>query len=609
VIAQNPGPGTSAAEGAAVSLTLSLGSDQALPPDPAVTAPKTDATVATPVSAAAEFLYSGSHPIQTGVVSEVLDAKRVAVMRGKVLDKQNHPLPGVTVTINKHPELGQTLSRADGAFDMAVNGGGLLTVNYAKTGYLNAQRQVNPGWQVYQDVEDVVLIARDSIVTPVDLTAEMPMQIAQGSSQTDADGTRQATVLIPQGTQAQIYQPDGTTVPVSTLNLRLTEYTVGDNGPKAMPGPLPPAVGYTYAVEIGADEANVSVAGKEVLFSRPVYFYVDNFLGFPTGIQVPVGYYDKDKSAWIPAPDGRIVKIVGIAGGLADLDTDGDSIADNNPALGITQAERAQLAAIYTVGKSLQRVPVDHFLTYDLNYGTSPALDSPPPPPGTLDNSCQASGSIIDCENQILGETLRLTGTPFTLNYRSDRLLGRKANRTVSIPLSGATVPDTLQGIVLELHIAGRSFIHHFPAAPHQSHTFTWDGLDAYGRAISGGKALQVRIGYVYPAFYNLPPNLSASFGAASGQRIPGNIPAREPAILWQTYTRTLGQQDARQSAHAGWSFNVHHRYDPISSTLYLGDGSQRSAQGTMANMVITTVAGNGLEQFSINQERRNGVK
>ncbi|MBL1263404.1 PKD domain-containing protein [Methylomicrobium sp. RS1] len=597
VIAQNPGPGASAAEGAAVSLTLSLGSDQALPPDPAVVAPKTDATVATPVSAAAEFLYSGSHPIQTGVASEVLDAKRVAVMRGKVLDKQNHPLPGVTVTINQHPELGQTLSRADGAFDMAVNGGGLLTVNYAKTGYLNSQRQVNPGWQVYQDVEDVVLIARDAIVTTVDLTAATPMQIAQGSSQTDADGTRQATVLIPQGTQAQIYRPDGTTMPVSTLNLRLTEYTVGDNGPKAMPGPLPPAVGYTYAVEIGADEANVSVAGKEVLFSRPVSFYVDNFLGFPTGIQVPVGYYDKDKSAWIPAPDGRIVKIVGIAGGLADLDTDGDSVADNNPALGVTQVERAQLAAIYAVGKSLQRVPVDHFSTYDLNYGTSPAPGSPPPQqkppkPDKLDAPCLADGSIIECENQTLGETLGITGTPFSLNYRSDRVLGRKGSNTIQIPLSGATVSSTLQRIDLELSIAGRIINQSFPAAPNQSHTFTWDGLDVYGRTVSGEQALQIRIGYVYPAFYNLPPNLAASFGTVSGQRIPGDIAARQPVILWQTYISRVSQHDARQSAQAGWEISVHHRYDhPLSQILYQGDGSQRSI-GTSIKNVINTVAG-----------------
>ena len=68
VISQSPNAGASAAEGSAVSLTLSLGPDQGLPPDPAVIAPKTDVTVATTVSAATEFLYTGSNPIQTGVV-------------------------------------------------------------------------------------------------------------------------------------------------------------------------------------------------------------------------------------------------------------------------------------------------------------------------------------------------------------------------------------------------------------------------------------------------------------------------------------------------------------------------------------------------------------
>jgi len=588
------------------TVTPTVGANSGLPPDPASIAPKIDPTVATTVSAATEFLYSGSNPIQTGVAPGTIDAKRVAVIRGKVLDKQNNPLSGVTITVHKHPELGQTLSRADGMFDMAVNGGGLLTVNYSKIGFLNVQRQVNPGWQDYQGVDDVVLIAKDTTVTTVDLTAATAMQLAQGSSQTDANGTRQATVLIPQGTQAQIFQPDGTTMPVTSLNLRFTEYTVGDNGPKAMPGPLPPTSGYTYAVEIGADEASVSVSGKEVMFSQPVYFYVENFLGFPTGIQVPVGYYDKDKSVWIPSKDGRIVKIVGISGGLADLDTDGDNIADNNPTLGITTAERTQLATSYSVGKSLQRVPVDHFSTYDMNYGTSPAAGSTAPKQEKaqsdaskkLDKPCQASGSIIECENQTLGETLGITGTPFSLNYRSDRALGRKGSSTIQIPLSGATIPDALQRIDLEVRIAGRVITQSFPATPNQSYTYTWDGLDAYGRTVLGAQAIQVRIGYAYTAFYNLPPYLARSFGAVSGQRIPGDIPARQPAILWQEYLSSIGQDDARKSAQAGWALSAHHRYDPINRVLYQGDGRQRSAHATVNN-VITTLAGSGTPTFS----------
>ena len=48
------------------------------------------------------------------------------------------PLPGAVISILDHPEFGQTLSRADGRFDLAVNGGGILTVNYEKAGYLPA---------------------------------------------------------------------------------------------------------------------------------------------------------------------------------------------------------------------------------------------------------------------------------------------------------------------------------------------------------------------------------------------------------------------------------------------------------------------------------------
>ena len=82
------------------------------------------------------------------------------MVRGKVLDKQNNPLSGVTVSIKDHPELGQTSSRTDGQYDLAVNGGGVLTVNYQKAGYLPAQRtSANVPWQDYVVVEDVVLIA------------------------------------------------------------------------------------------------------------------------------------------------------------------------------------------------------------------------------------------------------------------------------------------------------------------------------------------------------------------------------------------------------------------------------------------------------------------
>ena len=96
------------------------------------------------------------------------------------------------------------------------------------------------------------------------------MQVARGSAQTDASGTRRATVLFPAGTSASLVQPGGGTVPATTLNMRFTEYTVGPSGEKAMPGPLPPTSAYTYAVELTADEAIAlyTAKGNQVLASR-----------------------------------------------------------------------------------------------------------------------------------------------------------------------------------------------------------------------------------------------------------------------------------------------------------------------------------------------------
>ena len=55
-------------------------------------------------------------------------------------------LPKVKVTVLNHPELGRTRTRADSAFNMAVNAGGFLTIDYEKVGLMPPQRQVTVPW-------------------------------------------------------------------------------------------------------------------------------------------------------------------------------------------------------------------------------------------------------------------------------------------------------------------------------------------------------------------------------------------------------------------------------------------------------------------------------
>ncbi|MDQ2667466.1 MAG: hypothetical protein M3Z05_15835 [Gemmatimonadota bacterium] len=54
--------------------------------------------------------------------------------------REGQPAVGVVVSVLRHPEFGQTLSRADGAYDLAVNGGEVHTLSFAKSGLLPAQR-------------------------------------------------------------------------------------------------------------------------------------------------------------------------------------------------------------------------------------------------------------------------------------------------------------------------------------------------------------------------------------------------------------------------------------------------------------------------------------
>lgn len=262
-----------------------------------------------------------------------------------------------------HPELGQTLSRADGRYDLVLNGGGLLTLTFERDDLLPVHRQVDAPWQDYVAVPDAVMVALDPAVTTVDFATSTTMQVHRATVASDADGSRQATVLVPSGTTATLVAPNGTETAVGELHLRATEYTVGPSGPAAMPAPLPPNSGYTYAVELSADEAIASGAAR-VALSQPVVFYVEGFLGFPAGMAVPVGFYDRQRGAWVPADNGRVVKVVAVTGGQADLDVTGDDVADEGAtlaALGVTTAERGTLAQLYAAGQTLWRVAIPHF--------------------------------------------------------------------------------------------------------------------------------------------------------------------------------------------------------------------------------------------------------
>lgn len=567
------------------------------PVDPALVAPPLDRTVVTTISSATEFLYTDGE-IQHGVAMGTIVPERAAVIRGSVTDRTTAALAGAIVSIAGRPEYGFTLTRADGWYDLAVNGGEPLTVRYEKAGYLPIDRTVEIPWQDWVVVPPAVLIPPGA-PTPIDLDTS-GVRVVQGAYEQDDDPGRRATLLFLAGIDAQIELHDGTLTPLQSriLQVSATEYTVGNNGKAAMPAELPPSSEYTYAVELRVEEV-AELGARGVVFNMDIPVYVENFIDLPIGSSVPSGYYDSARRGWAASTNGRVVRIVGIdSAGRVTLDVDGEIGADGTgalEALGITDEERAVLATLvadedYALGQSLWRMPVRHFSPYDFNLPAAfpPDAEAPnpaDPEPEKPDDPCPTRGSIIGVQRQSLGEILPIAGTPYNLVYQSDRVPG--TSTTLRIPLSGPALPASLVRISLEITIAGRRFTQDYERGPstpleNLTHDFTWDRLDAYGRLTQGSQRATVRIGYVYGSSFVAPlAEIIANFGLP-GVETP-TAETREKRTLWRTYTYHLGTDDVSGQKLGGWGPDVLHAYDPNSRTLVLGSGARRSAQAVQS--------------------------
>lgn len=579
------------------------------PPDPTTIAPPLDPTIVTNIAKATEFLYTGANPIQTGVNPSDIKAERVCLIRGRVVDKTGQPVSNVKISILDHAEFGQTRSRADGRFDLVVNGGGDLTVKYEKQGFIPAQREEKIDWQEYSTIEDVVLIPYDGNVKFIDLNSSLPIQVAEGGTITDADGTRRSRLFFKQGTTATMILPDNSTLSLTTMNVRSTEFTVGANGPETMPAALPATSEYTYASEYSVDEA-VALNATEVSFSQPVIQYLENFLGFPTSVPVPTGSYNRQKAEWKAETSGKVVKILSITDGIANLDVTGNGLPATDAeyaTLGINLAERQKLAEIYAVNQTLWRVPLNHFTPWDCNY---PPANRPPPdvvPPFVeqkpkKDCECNKEDKVVQkFQSQSVEEVIEIHRTGYQIIYDSSTQGGSLG---ALIPLVGPTPPPSdLEQVAAIVTVAGQTTRSDLMTpAPNLSLNYTWDGNDYAGRRVQGPQTASVKVVHLYPIGYVL----GGEFGQTGNG--DGQIFVRTGAgITVRDFEIELGNLDRGRMGLGGWSLNVHHTFDPVTQTLYEGGGRQRQAR-TVSSVVNTTV-GTGESGFGGDGGRAENAK
>ncbi len=546
----------------------------AAPLDPS----ETDTLEAIPFADRVRFLWEGEGcaPLQIDVAPGAIDDELVGVVRGRVLDEQGDPLVGARIEVLNQPDLGYTLSRSGGDYDIAVNAQ-TVTLRFTFEQLIESQRTVTVEAGTYTEAPTVVLVEHGA-PTGINTTAGGMAEY----STSDADGDRTLSVLFPAGITAMV---DG--APRSDLTFRARELTEGDLGPQRMPGTLPESSAYTYAVELSVDE------GQEVQFDRPVPVYLDNFLDFEVGEPIPVGSYDRSQGAWVPETDGVVVEILSVTDGLAVIDATGDGIADDDATLaelGVDEEERRMIAArgpgVYW------RVAPTHFSVWDFNWPfrlpedwidaflAFLGLD------GFFEDTCHP-GSEIRVERRALGEDIPIVGTPFTLHYASDRQLGFTDGRTMRMQVTPDVVPASLIRVEVELHVAGRVYRETVDPDPNAVVEITWDGFDAYGRRYQGPAAYLVRVGFVYPAIYrgadrapsrgDLPNLDRRRFGLEGDFDLEANRTRRE-FTLWRNVRGNLQLDDARVAGMLGLTLNAEHRFESLGGTILEGSGGRRTA-------------------------------
>ncbi len=523
------------------------------------------------------FLWEADDPVIRGLDPTGLDENELSVLRGAVMNLDGEPLAGVRASVVGRPELGWTYSRADGQIDLVTSGGGAAVVRFESFQAPAVDRRVIPRTGDYSSVPPIVMTPYDEVSSSIDLRIG-GLHVA--STAEDDDGNRALAFYFSPGTLAQFTGQDGVEYEVEHVDVRATEYTVGDTGLDAMPADLPEATEYTYAAELTVDQAR-GVGADGVRFTRPVTLFLDNFLGLGAGTVVPSGSYDRSLSSWQAQQNGRVAQLV--SGGV-DIDGDGkaESAAELDESGFDGRAVHGAASKLYDVGETFWLASVEHFSPVDLNFPG--AIVSPPPdgvvPPSTFDSipdsatdPCETAGSVIECENRVLGKTLPVYGTDLTLSYRSDRVAGR--GRSFSIDVFPDGVDDGVRRVTVDVALAGRLFQSDLVAAEGLTFDFEWDGLDAYGREVPGEVVANVTLSFWYDAVYTGPVDGEFAFGEpGSGESVGG---ARRQIPLRALYDVRLGTMKSTAAfGLGGWQFASQHAWDAQRRVLYPGAAPAR---------------------------------
>jgi RHS repeat-associated protein len=156
-----------------------------------------------------------------------------------------------------------------------------------------------------------------------------------------------------------------------------------------------------------------------------------------------------------------------------------------------------------------------------------------------------ANGSIIKIDTRTLEERLPVAGTPYWLRYSSGKVLGRKMERSIKIPLNDPHA-DVLGFTLSGTYADGRTFGGDYLNTPGQVFNFLWDGLDSHGASLPSTTI-------VFYITYHLDNGLK-------------DVPIR--------YEKFLTGSNSSYKSVGGWTPENLHYYDFLKGMIMFGDGN-----------------------------------
>ena len=215
--------------------------------------------------------------------------------------------------------------------------------------------------------------------------------------------------------------------------------------------------------------------------------------------------------------------------------------------------------------------------------------------PRRSEHSCQVQGSIIDVDNQSVGEDVAIVGTPFRLMYFSDRVFGRVNNYRIHIPILFDD-PSIMQ-IDVAVTVAGRVFpSQSIPALPNQVYELSWDGLDASNQPLPASTTASVTFKYTYAL------GTSTGLGGDTSLILLGYVlvtaDASDVVTREESKTYPIGTRNTVLEGLGGWSLSHHHHYDVARQQVVFGSGNARTVSAVTLPTGFRVAAEDGAEVY-----------